>query len=122
MVQDVVLVSVEQVEVDQQSDGEGVAGEDCQIEHREGEQRFLNSLHLLRTLHLLGLILLLPADVLHHENCGDGGKDPAGEPVEPPRDVDLTENEHGVQAQHGDNQDSCVNVTFQQSINLLVRL
>ena len=110
LVQDVVLVSVEEVEVDQQSDGQGVAGEDCQVEQREGEQSFLHRLHLLRSLPLLGLILLLPADVLHHEDCGDGGEDPAGEPVEPPGNVDLAANEDGVQAQHREYQDSCVTV------------
>ena len=35
LIQDVVLVSVEEVEVDQESDGQGVEGEKCQVEQRE---------------------------------------------------------------------------------------
>ena len=121
VVQDVVLVSLDEVEVDQQSDGQAVAGEDRQVEQRAGKQSFLHGLHLRGCLQLLSLILLLPADVLHHQDGGDGGQDPAGELVEPGRDVDQAEHEDGVQAQHRDDKESCVTVAWQQSLNMLPR-
>ena len=121
LIQDIVLVRVEEVEVDQQSDGQGVDGEDCQVEQREGAQGFLHGLHLLGCPQLLSVILLLPADVLHHEDGGDGGKDPAGELVEPGGNVDHSEHEHGIQAQHHQYEDNCVTVARTKSVNMLLR-
>ena len=46
----------------------------------------------------------------------------AAEPVEPSRDVDLAVEEHGVQAQHRDNEDICVTLAWQQAVNMLLRL
>ena len=82
----------------------------------------MHSLNLLLPLLLLSLILLLPADVLHHEDGGDGAEDPAAELVEPGGDVDLAVQEHSVKAQHRNNEDICVTVACQQSVNMLLRL
>ena len=96
LVEDIVLVSVKQVKVDAESHDQGVAGEDYQVEQRERTRVFLNSLNFLGFLHLLILILLLPADVLHHEDGGEGGEDPARELVVLAGDVDHTEHEDSM--------------------------